>query len=380
MSDSSAPEYAKGLEGVIANESKLSDVQGKQGILRYLGYNIDDLVEHTTFEEVLYLLHRGALPTQAQLDEMTATLRAQRSLPDGVVQFLKNAPKDAGPMDVLRTGVSMLGLFDTRGDNQNRKLNEERALAICAKVPLIVAYYHRARQGLDFPEVRQDLSEAGHFLYLINGEAPSAAATKTLDVAYILHADHGMNASTFSARVTIATLSDIYSAITSAIGTLKGPLHGGANEGVIRMLNKIGSLDKVDAYVDDCLANKKKIMGIGHRVYKVLDPRAPHLQKMAIKLTEDLGETKWIQMSERIAELMREKKGLNANVDFYSATVYYSLDIPTDLFTPIFAISRAAGWTAQVLEQLDDNRLYRPLTYYSGPTEDQPIGPIAERG
>jgi len=380
MSDSSAPEYAKGLEGVIANESKLSDVQGKQGILRYLGYNIDDLVEYTSFEEVLYLLHRGALPTQAQLDEMTTTLRAQRSLPDGVVEFLKSAPKDAGPMDVVRTGISMLGLFDTRGDNQNRKLNEERALAICAKIPLIVAYYHRARQGLDFPEVRQDLSEAGHFLYLINGEEPSVAATKTLDVAYILHADHGMNASTFSARVTIATLSDIYSAITSAIGTLKGPLHGGANEGVIRMLNKIGSLDKVDAYVDDCLANKKKIMGIGHRVYKVLDPRAPHLQKMAIKLTEDLGETKWIEMSERIAELMREKKGLNANVDFYSATVYYSLGIPTDLFTPIFAISRAAGWTAQVLEQLDDNRLYRPLTYYSGPTEDQPIGPISERG
>lgn len=380
MSDSSAPEYAKGLEGVIANESKLSDVQGKQGILRYLGYNINDLVEHTSFEEVLYLLHRGALPNQAQLDEMTSTLRAQRSLPDGVVEFLKSAPKDAGPMDVLRTSVSMLGLFDTRGDNQNRALNEERALAICAKIPLIVAYYHRARQGLDFPEIRQDLSEAGHFLYLINGEEPSAAATKTLDVAYILHADHGMNASTFSARVTIATLSDIYSAITSAIGTLKGPLHGGANEGVIRMLNKIGSLDKVDAYVDDCLANKKKIMGIGHRVYKVLDPRAPHLQKMAIKLTEDLGETKWIEMSERIAELMREKKGLNANVDFYSATVYYSLGIPTDLFTPIFAISRAAGWTAQVLEQLDDNRLYRPLTYYSGPNEDQPIGPISERG
>ncbi len=380
MSDSSAPEYAKGLEGVIANESKLSDVQGKQGVLRYLGYNINDLVEHTSFEEVLYLLHRGALPTQAQLDEMTSTLRAQRSLPDGVVEFLKTAPKDAGPMDVLRTGVSMLSLSDTRGDNQNRELNEERALAICAKIPLIVAYYHRARQGLDFPEIRQDLSEAGHFLYLINGEEPSAAATKTLDVAYILHADHGMNASTFSARVTIATLSDIYSAITSAIGTLKGPLHGGANEGVIRMLKKIGSLDKVDAYVDDCLANKKKIMGIGHRVYKVLDPRAPHLQKMAIKLTEDLGETKWIEMSERIAELMREKKGLNANVDFYSATVYYSLGIPTDLFTPIFAISRAAGWTAQVLEQLDDNRLYRPLTYYSGPKEDQPIGPISERG
>jgi citrate synthase len=380
MSDSSAPEYAKGLEGVIANESKLSEVLGLDGVLRYLGYNINDLCEHSTFEEVVYLLHRGALPTQAELDEMTTTLRAQRSLPEGVINFLKTAPKDAGPMDVLRTGVSMLGLTDTRGKNQNRPLNEERALAICAKIPMIVAYYHRARQGLDLLPARDDLSEAAHFLYLINGDAPSPEATKTLDVAYILHADHGMNASTFSARVTIATLSDIYSAITSAIGTLKGPLHGGANEGVIKMLKEIGSLDKVDAYVEDCLANKKKIMGIGHRVYKVLDPRAPHLQKMAIKLTEGLGETKWIDMSERIATLMREKKGLNANVDFYSATVYYSLGIPTDLFTPIFAISRAAGWTAQVLEQLDDNRLYRPLTHYTGPTEDQPLTPIAERG
>ena len=282
-------------------------------------------------------------------------------------------------MEVLRTGVSMLGMYDNRGDDQNYELNEERAIAICAQMPLIVAYYHRARQGLDLPPVREDLSEAAHFLYLISGEEPSAEATKTLDVAYIIHADHGMNASTFSSRVTVATLSDMYSAITSAIGTLKGPLHGGANEGVIHMLQEIGSLDKVDAYVEDCLANKKKIMGIGHRVYRVLDPRAPHLRKMAIKLTEELGETKWIKMSERIAEIMKERKGLNANVDFYSATVYYSLDIPTDLFTPIFAISRAAGWTAQVLEQLEDNRLYRPLTYYTGPTTDQPVPPMSER-
>ena len=229
------------------------------------------------------------------------------------------------------------------------------------------------------PPVRDDLSEAGHFLYLITGEEPSEAATKTLDIAYILHADHGMNASTFSARVTVATLSDFYSAMTSAVGTLKGPLHGGANEGVIKMLQEIGSLDQVDAYVEDCLANKKKIMGIGHRVYKVLDPRAPHLQRMAVKLTEELGETKWIDMSERIATMMRERKGLNANVDFYSATVYYSLDIPTDLFTPIFAISRMAGWTAQVLEQLEDNRLYRPLTKYVGPTELSKVAPIEER-
>ncbi|MCH1408272.1 MAG: citrate synthase [Verrucomicrobiales bacterium] len=376
---SEKPEYAKGLAGVIANESCLSDVQGEAGILRYLGYNIDDLVENCTFEEVMYLLHRRDLPTQSQLDEFTKNLRAQRSLPEGVIDFLKAAPKDAGPMEVIRTGVSMLGLYDNRGDDQNRGLNEERAISICAKIPLIVAYFHRARQGLDLPPVRDDLSEAGHFLYLINGEEPGAEATKTLDVAYILHADHGMNASTFSSRVTIATLSDLYSAISSAVGTLKGPLHGGANEGVIHMLTEIGSLEKVDAYVEDCLANKKKIMGIGHRVYRVLDPRAPHLRTMAIKLTEELGESKWIDMSERIAELMKEKKGLNANVDFYSATVYYSLGIPTDLFTPIFAISRAAGWTAQVLEQLDDNRLYRPLTLYTGPTEDQPITPIAKR-
>jgi len=378
MSDK--PEYSKGLEGVIANESCLSDVQGQEGILRYLGYNIQDLVEQCTFEEVMYLLHRRALPNRAQLEAFTKNLRAHRHLPRGVIDFLRSAPRDAAPMDVLRTGVSMLGLYDSRGGDQDRPLNEDRAMAICATMPLMVAHFHRARQGLDLMPVRDDLSEAGHFLYLVNGAVPGEDATRTLDAAYTLHADHGMNASTFSARVTIATLSDMYSAITSAIGTLKGPLHGGANEGVIHMLQEIGSLDRVDAYIDDALANKRKIMGIGHRVYKVLDPRAPFLRKMAIQLTRELGESKWIDMSERIAQLMKERKNLNANVDFYSATVYYSLGIPTDLFTPIFAISRAAGWTAQVLEQLDDNRLYRPLTLYTGPTVDQPIVPIAERG
>ncbi len=370
---------AKGLEGIIANESSLSLVDGAEGILIYRGYHIDDLVAHTTFEEVMFLLHRGKLPNRAEFDAFKADLAAKREVPEQVIAFLKSAPKDAGPMDVLRTAVSMLGLFDTRGENQNRDLNEERALSICARIPLIVAYFHRARNGLDLPPVRTDLSEAAHFLYLITGEKPTPEATRTLDVAYILHADHGMNASTFSARVTIATLSDIYSAITSAIGTLKGPLHGGANEGVIHMLEEIGDEDKVDAYVAGKLERKEKIMGIGHRVYKVLDPRAPHLRKMAVELTKQLGEPKWIKMSERIAEIMFEKKGLNANVDFYSATVYYSLGIPTDLFTPIFAISRAAGWTAQVLEQLDDNRLYRPLTDYTGPMEQPPIKPIDER-
>ncbi len=374
-------DYAKGLEGVIANESALSKVEGADGRLSYLGYSIDDLVENCTFEEVTFLLHRGKLPTQSELDDFAKSLRATRAIPQGVIDFLKAAPKDANPMDVLRTGVSMLGLSDKRAKigEPDQVANREVALSLVAQTPVIVAYYHRARQGLELPPVRDDLSEAGHFLYLMTGEEPSTAATKTLDIAYILHADHGMNASTFSSRVTIATLSDIYSAMTSAIGTLKGPLHGGANEGVIKMLQEIGDLESVDAYVEDCLANKKKIMGIGHRVYKVLDPRAPHLQKMAIKLTEELGETKWIDMSERIASLMREKKGLNANVDFYSATVYYSLDIPTDLFTPIFAIARMAGWTAQVLEQLDDNRLYRPLTKYVGPAELSPVPAINDR-
>ncbi len=374
-------DYAKGLEGVIANESALSNVEGLDGRLSYLGYSIDELVQNCSFEETTYLLHFGKLPNTSELADFERSLRTNREIPQGVIDFLKSAPKDANPMDVLRTGVSMLGLFDKRAGigEPDQDANREVAISLCAQTSVIVAYYHRARQGLDLPPVRDDLSEAGHFLYLITGEEPSEAATKTLDIAYILHADHGMNASTFSARVTVATLSDFYSAMTSAVGTLKGPLHGGANEGVIKMLQEIGSLDKVDAYVEDCLENKKKIMGIGHRVYKVLDPRAPHLQRMAIKLTEELGETKWIDMSERIATMMRERKGLNANVDFYSATVYYSLDIPTDLFTPIFAISRMAGWTAQVLEQLEDNRLYRPLTKYVGPSELSKVVPIEER-
>ncbi|MFN5960283.1 MAG: citrate/2-methylcitrate synthase [Verrucomicrobiota bacterium] len=370
---------AKGLEGVVANESRLSDVDGANGKLCYLGYSIDDLVAHCTFEEVVYLLHRGRLPNRTELAELTSQLRSHRHLPEEVIRFITSLPKDASPMNVVRTGVSLLGVLDRRGDDQNRQLNEERALAICAQIPLIIAAYHNHRRGVPMPEIRKDLSEAGSFLWLISGKEPGAEATRTLDVAYILHADLGMNASTFSARVTVATLSDMYSAITSAIGTLKGPLHGGANEGVIHMLQEIGDEAKVDAWVEERLAKKEKIMGIGHRVYKTLDPRAPHLRNMAIKLTQELGEPKWIRMSERIAEIMRTRKNLNANVDFYSATVYYSLGIPTDLFTPIFAISRAAGWTAQVLEQLEDNRLYRPLTEYTGPVPPQPIKPIDER-
>ena len=375
------PVIAKGLEGIIANSTSLSDVLGKEGVLIYAGYDINELAGKASYEEVVYLLWHGALPNRAQLDELKAKLRSERELPRGVIDFIRSAPGKANPMDVMRTAVSMLGLYDSglSDENSRQDADHRRAISITAKIGVIAAYFHRARQGLKLPDVRTDLGEAAHFLYLLNGTEPSPEAEKTLDVAYVLHADHGMNASTFSARVTIATLSDIYSAITSAIGTLKGPLHGGANEGVIHMLLEIGSEDKVDDWVEEQLAQKKKIMGIGHRVYKVLDPRAPHLRAMAVKLCEELGEPKWIRMSERIAEIMKKKKGLNANVDFYSATVYYSLGIPTDMFTPIFAIARTSGWTAHVLEQLADNRLYRPLSAYVGPPVGKKFVPIDER-
>lgn len=374
------PVIAKGLEGIVANSTTLSDVRGEDGILIYAGYNINELAGKVSYEEVVYLLWHGELPNKAQLEALHQELGSQRELPQGVIDFLKSAPKDANPMDVIRTGVSMLGLYDKvpTGEIDPVK-NRHRAVSLTAKVGVIAAYYHRARLGKDLPTVRTDLGEAAHFLYLLNGEVPTAEAAKTLDVAYVLHADHGMNASTFSARVTIATLSDIYSAVTSAIGTLKGPLHGGANEGVIHMLQEIGDETKVDGWVETALATKKKVMGIGHRVYKTLDPRAPHLRSMAIQLCEQLGEGKWIRMSERIAELMKERKGLNANVDFYSATVYYSLGLPTDMFTPIFAIARTSGWTAHILEQLVDNRLYRPLSEYVGPAVGKTVVPLADR-
>jgi citrate synthase len=371
---------SKGLEGVVATDTRLGDVRGQEGQLIYCGYDINELAGKTSFEEVIYLLWHNKLPNRSELAELRERLAAERQLPDQVIEFLRTTPSTALPIDVLRTAVSMLGLHDQLLTlDQSLEATRRRAISITAKVGVIIAYFHRARNGLNLPPVRQDLSEAGHFLYLLDGKEPSEKKIETLDLAFVLHAEHGMNASTFSARVTISTLTDIYSAITAAIGTLKGPLHGGANEGVIQMLQEIGSPDKVDAYIDQALGQKKKIMGIGHRVYKVLDPRAPILKAMAVKLSSELGETKWIEMSERIAALMKEKKGLHANVDFYSATFYYSLGIPTDLFTCVFAISRTAGWTAHVLEQLADNRLYRPLSEYTGDPVGKKFVPIDQR-
>jgi len=356
----------KGLEGVVAASTRLSDVRGEIGQLIYCGYDINELAGNVSFEEVVFLLHHNHLPNRHELQELKQTLAQFRELPQGVIDIICKLPKDTPPMHALRTAVSVLGCFDTARDDESQHSQRRKALRLISQVPVCTAYFHRHRQSLPLVHPNYALGEAANFLYMINGAKPSSEAESTMDLCYVLHADHGMNASTFSARVTIATLSDMYSAMTTAIGTLKGPLHGGANEGVIKMLQEIGSIEKVDAYVHDCLAQKKKIMGIGHRVYKTLDPRAPHLKRMAQKLSAKLGEPKWIQMSERIAELMLKEKGLNANVDFYSATVYYSLGIPTDLFTPVFAIARTAGWTAHVLEQLADNRLIRPQSIYTG--------------
>ena len=369
---------AKGLEGVVAANTRLSDVQGDVGKLIYSGYDIDELAGQVSFEEVVHLLHHNHLPNRKELHDLKERLAAARELPAGVIQIIKTLPKDTPPMHAIRTAVSALGCFDPACDDDSMDAQRQKAIRLIARIPIVTAYFHRARQGKSLLEPDSSLGEAANFLYLIDGAKPSEEMEKTLDLCYVLHADHGMNASTFSARVTIATLSDMYSAITTAIGTLKGPLHGGANEGVIKMLREIGSLDKVDAYVAECLEQKKKIMGIGHRVYKTLDPRAPHLKRMAQVLSAKIGEPKWIQMSDRIAQIMLEKKNLHANVDFYSATVYYSLGIPTDLFTPIFAISRTAGWTAHVLEQLADNRLIRPQSVYIGPVGLKVV-PIGKR-
>ena len=378
MSNTEKPAPAKGLEGVVAATTKLSSVRGLDGELIYRGYNINELAGNATYEEVVHLLHRGKLPNEAELASLKAELAAARDLPSGVMDIIRQLPKEASPMRAIRTVVSALACYEPPEGQDSLELQTKRAIKLIAQVPVITAYFHLARQDKPLLDSDPSLGEAANFLYLIDGKKPIEEKEKTIDMCYILHADHGMNASTFSARVTIATLSGMYSAITSAIGTLKGPLHGGANEGVIKMLQEIGSLDKVDDFVENCLKNKKKIMGIGHRVYKVLDPRAPHLQRMAQQLGAKLGETKWLDMSERIAEIMLREKNLYPNVDFYSATVYYSLGIPTDLFTPIFAIARTSGWTAHVLEQLADNRLIRPRGVYEGP-DNLKFQPISER-
>lgn len=368
-----------GLEGIIAAESRLSDVNGDKGELIYAGYDIHDLAEHSTFEEVVYLLWHGELPTRAALQKLKQDLNSETRLPTAIQELIGSMPASANPMDMLRTVVSALSFYDPDTADMSAEANARRAIRLTAKFPTIVTTFQRVRNGLKPIEPRRDLSLAGNFLFTLRGETPDEIATRTMDVAFILHADHELNASTFAARVTAATLSDMYSAIVSAIGTLKGPLHGGANEGVIKNLIAIGSVDKVEPWLKQAFAEKRKIMGFGHRVYHTEDPRATHLREMSRQLGERTGEKKWYEMSVKMEEVMMREKHLNPNVDFYSASTYYALGIPTDLFTPIFACSRISGWTAHVLEQYKNNRLIRPRAEYVGPRGLKYV-PIDARG
>jgi len=376
---SSTSTTAAGLEGVIAGESEICYIDGFNGVLSYRGYNIHELADHATFEEVIFLLWKGWLPTQAEISELSQGIAADYALPDDVVTFLGSVPKSALPMDVLRTAVSMLSLTDPKARDMSPEANEQKAVKLMAQTSTIVSSYDRLRNGSRPIAADPKLSFAANFLYCLTGKKPDDVMTHTFDVALILHADHELNASTFAARVTAATLSDIYSCVTSAIGALKGPLHGGANEDVIRMLLEVGDAEKAVERVHAMLARKAKIPGFGHRVYRTEDPRATHLRAFSEELGKRTGQENLYLMSKRVEETIRQEKKLNANVDFYSASTYYSLGIPIDLFTPIFAISRMSGWTAHILEQYHNNRLIRPRAEYKGNADGMPWIPTESR-
>ncbi len=367
-----------GLEGVIAGESEICYIDGYAGVLSYRGYNIHTLAEHAAFEEVVYLLWNGRLPTRSELDALKAELVANRDIPKQVLDFLGTA-RQAAPMDVLRTAVSMLGLYDPLARANSTEANQAKAKKLMAQTPTIVSAFDRLRNGKTPVAGDPSLSMAGNFLYTLSGERPDDLMEHTLDVALTLHADHELNASTFAARVVAATLSDIYSSVTAAIGALKGPLHGGANEDVIKLLLEAGTPDRAAQMVHEALAKGKKIPGFGHRVYRTEDPRATHLREFSEDLCARTGHTTLYQASQRVEQTVKAEKKLNANVDFYSASTYYSLGIPADLFTPVFAVSRMSGWTAHVLEQYHNNRLIRPRAEYKGNPDGMPWIPIEKR-
>lgn len=366
----------RGLEGVIAAESSISSII--DGVLTYRGIDIDDLASHASFEEVIYLLWYGKLPNQSELDQLTKQLAENASIPQELIDQIRLFPNNIHPMGALRTAISALGLFDQEAEEMDDASNIRKAICIQAKIGTIVTAFARIRAGKDPIAPRSDLGVAANFLYMLTGEEPSAISVEAFNKALVLHADHEFNASTFTARVTVATLADMYSGITSAIGALKGPLHGGANEQVMATLEAIGEVDKAEGYILNALANKEKIMGFGHRVYKDGDPRAKHLKEMSKALTELTGQPKWYDMSVKINEVVEREKGLKPNVDFYSASVYHSLGIERDLFTPIFAVSRASGWLGHILEQYANNRLIRPRADYVGP-QKQDYVPIHQR-
>ena len=370
----------KGLEGVVATTSTICYIDGDQGILAYRGIDIHDLAEHSSFEETCYLLWFGKLPTRNELRDLQDRLAQARTLDPAIINLLRSIPKHVQPMDVLRTAVSALSFYDPDDRSNDHEANIRKTIRLTSQVSMIVTAYDRIRKGKSVVEPDRSLSHAANFLLQLNGTKPSETAERALDIALILHADHELNASTFAARVTAATLSDMHSAITSAIGALKGPLHGGANEAVFHMLKDIDKQGKDPVeYVRGMLAQKKKISGFGHRVYHTEDPRATHLRQMSRDLGYSSKQSNWYEMSQKIERFVKSEKNLNANVDFYSASTYHTLGIDVDLFTPVFAVSRISGWTAHVIEQLDDNRLIRPRADYIGPAYPQRYLPVEKR-
>ena len=358
---------ATGLRGVVAAASSIGDVNGEKGELIYQGVNIHDLATKSTFEEVVFLLWNGRLPKRAEFDELRQSLSASYEIPESILELIKGFPADADPMDSLRTAVSALAFHDKNSRNLSRENSVKVATRLTAQFPTIVAAIDRARNGKSFVHPEPKLNVATNFLYMLNGEMPDEADARALDVALILQADHELNASTFTARVVAGTLADMYSCVTAALGALSGPLHGGANTAIMRILLEIDDVNKVEAYVKDALSKKKKIMGFGHAVYKTEDPRATHLRRFSKEIGERKGDTKWYDITAKLEEIMKREKGLLPNVDAYSASTYYMMGIPLDLYTPIFAVSRISGWTAHILEQYADNKLIRPRAEYIGP-------------
>ena len=376
-----APVFDKGLANTVAAETRCSFIDGAKGVLEYVGHDIDSLARNSTFEETVFLLWNGRLPNKAELEALAAEIRAEYDLPEALWQMIRETPRTAHPMHMLRTLVSSLGMFDAEADATGPEANRRKSVRILAKTPTIIANFDRHRKGKPFVRPDASMDMATNFLNMLNGARPTDAVAKALDVCLILHADHGLNASTFAARVTISTLSDMYSAITTAIGTLKGPLHGGANEEVMHMLNEIGTMENVEPYIKGRLARKDRIMGFGHRVYKAYDPRAGYLKTFAKQIATDTGNLGLYEMSTRIEEIMKAEvaaKGIYPNVDFYSATTYHSIGIDLDLFTCMFAFSRNSGWTAHCMEQLAANRLIRPMAEYTGPHGLEYV-PVARR-
>ena len=368
----------KGLEGVVAAQTRISDVDGREGKLFYAGYDIADLAAHATFEETIHLLHHLELPTAAELSETVATLRAESVLDPLLVELVGSLAGRTGPMTTLRTAVSAAAALDP-DDDESPEANLRKAYRLMAETPQIIATYQRLRTGGDAIEPRDDLGVAANFLYALTGKQPDPQVARDFDVVLVLYADHTLNASTFAGRVAAATLADMYAAATAAVATLQGPLHGGAIQAVREMLEEIGAPDRAPDWVREHLAAKRKVMGFGHRVYKTWDPRATVLREIAERLGKQFGDTRWFETSVRVQETVMEAKTLYPNVDFYTASVYSALGLPSDLYTPLFAAARMAGWTAHIREQYADNRLIRPDSEYVGP-DPRPWKPLEDRG